>query len=256
MIGPWLWIALLALAFIVILLFFVVGFARLRLHITLDDEFNLRVRSFWLHFNLADQKEEQPETKPCKNPERVLKRELRRVRREELRAEKKTRRAEKRQAKRKAAPAPEAPKKVPLNLPERITLIGALVKRFYELTSGRIKIRIKKLHITVSTDDAAKTAILYGAVCEATAMLLGLVNDGYTRIKYKKDAVAIVPDYISGKCDAKIDVICSVSLVRAFVVLGSLVESHRIESARAQKKARQRIEKKAAKKAAKQRKTA
>lgn len=256
MIGPWMWIALLAVVFIVVLLFLVVGFARLRLHITLDDEFNLRVRSLWLHFNLADSQEEQPETKPCKNPEHVLRRELRRVRREELRAEKKARRAQKRQAKQKAAPAPEAPKKLPLNLPERIALIGAIVKRFYELTSGRIKIRIKKLHVTVSTDDAAKTAILYGAVCEATSLLLELINDGYTPVQYKAGAVAVVPDYVSGKCDAKIDVVCSVSLVRAFVILGSLVESHRVESARAQKKARRRIEKKAAKKAAKQRKTA
>lgn len=256
MIGPWLWIVLLSVACIVLFLIPVSAFARLRLHITLDDEFNLRVRSLWLHFNLADQKEEQKETKPCRNPERVLKKELQRVRREERRAQRKVRRTEKRQAKRKAQAAPEAPKKLPLNLPERIALITALVKRFYELTSGRIKIRIKKLHITVSTDDAAKTAILYGAVCEATAMLLGLVNDGYTPIRYKEGAIAIIPDYVSGKCDAKVDVICSISLVRAFMVLGSLVESHRVESARAQKKARRRIEKKEAKKAAKQPKTA
>lgn len=247
MIGPWLWIALLAVAVIVLLIVLVVVFARLRLHITLDDEFNLRVRSLWLHFNLADQTEEQPETKPCKNPERVLRRELRRVRREELRAQKKARRAEKRKSKQKEAPAPKAPPKLPLNLPERIALITALVKRFYDLTSGRIRIHVRRLHITVSTDDAAKTAILYGAVCEATAVLLELVNDGYTPVKYKNGAVAIIPDYVSGKCDAKIDVVCSISLVRAFVILGSLVESHRIESARAQKKARRRIEKKAAK---------
>lgn len=256
MIAPWLWILLLSVAFVVIVVMLVVIFARLRLHITLDDEFNLRVRSLWLHFNLADQKEEQPETKPCKHPERVLRREERRVRREELRAQKKTRRAEKKRAKQKAAPTSKTPEKLPLNLPERIGLITTLIKRFYVLTSGRIRIHVRKLHITVSTDDAAKTAILYGAVCESTAMLLELVNDGYTPVKYKNGAVAIIPDYVSGKCNAKIDVVCSISLIRAFVILGSLVEAHRIESERAQKKARRRMEKKAAKQAEKQRKTA
>ncbi len=70
-----------------------------------------------------------------------------------------------------------------------------LVSRFRR----SLRIRVKRLCITVSTDDAAKTAQLYGIVCAAVADLLAILEQA-THLRYEKGmTVTVLPDFVSGK---------------------------------------------------------
>ncbi len=239
MIPLWLWILIAVLGFLALIVL-ALCLVRVRLRIVSDNGLALSLCVLFLRFRLLGGEKKAPETKPCPNPERLLRREMRRERRRQKRAERKKRRA----ARTKTVPAEP---QTPLGIGDRVGVVTALVKHFYEKTNGHIGVRIKRLHISIGTDDAAKTAILYGAVSQSVATLLELVNSGYTPVKYKDGAVAVIPDYLSGKSEAHIDLSVSVAPMRALMILLGLLDAHRTESSRAKKKAQSRMAKRQSK---------
>ncbi len=103
-----------------------------------------------------------------------------------------------------AAKTKEAPKK--RDIMGMIDKIREVTLEFLTHFGRHLSIKIKRLHITVATDNAASTAMLYGAVCGAVTCLLDIMG-GSLHLKYAKDAVVSVePDFTGTKTKAIVDI--------------------------------------------------
>ena len=186
---------------------------------------------------LSDAEKEIPDPKDLEHPEALLRRERRRQRRAEKRAEKKrlrarekaAKRAEQKRAREKGQPTP--------NLKEKLEMILALLQLLYRETGGKLRLRVRRLHLWVGTDDAAKTAILYGAILQSATYLLQWIDTHLLRIDRREGAMTVEPDFVSGKCHADIDLTCSIRLYTALVIGVRMLLAFQREKATAMRKA-------------------
>ena len=117
------------------------------------------------------------------------------------------------------APA-EAPteKKVPLLW--QIERITRLLQRIVDRLPGTLTLRARRIVVTVSTDDAAKTALLYGAISAAMSGLIEFVDRSVARVKCRgRDEVTVKADFVGGKTKADVDLILSARVIGALRIL-------------------------------------
>lgn len=101
------------------------------------------------------------------------------------------------------------------SLIENIKLISNLVSSLLHFCAPYMRVKLAKLHIRVGSNDAAKTAILYGAVSAAAACLIDNIDE-FTRLhRLKRKSVIIEPDFLSDKTEAKINISLSISILGA-----------------------------------------
>ncbi len=111
------------------------------------------------------------------------------------------------------AVAEEAPKgSAAMMLWEMREIILDLLKR----APGKLRLNINTLALSVGGEDAASTAITYGAITQAVGSALTLAKCR-ADVRIKRDAVLIEPDFLSGRLRADVDVCLS---VRVGSVLG------------------------------------
>ncbi len=85
---------------------------------------------------------------------------------------------------------------------EIISQVSALILKF----SGHLNVKIYSLWVVVSSDDAAKTAVTYGAVSSSVAILMALLEDN-CNIRYSSKATTgVYVDYTLGKCKFECDI--------------------------------------------------
>lgn len=186
---------------------------------------------------LSDAEKEIPDPKDLEHPEALLRRERRRQRRAEKRAEKKRLRAREKAAKRAEQKRTQRNDQPSPNLKEKLEMILALLQLLYRETGGKLRLRVRRLHLWVGTDDAAKTAILYGAVLQSAAYLLQWIDTHLLRIDRRDGAMTVDPDFVSGKCHADIDLTCSIRLYTALVIGVRMLLAFQREKAAAMRKA-------------------
>ena len=232
---------------LLLLLLLFLGTARVRLTYT-GKKPRVVVSVLGIRFTLlSDQDPDEAKTdlSRCRNPKQALQRELRRQKRLAAKAEKKKRRAAQRaaeKAKKKREKKALAATQPSPNLKENLDMILALLKKLYVLTHGKMKIRVKHLMISVATDDAAKTAILYGSVVASVAAIIEFIDRKFTRVRRRSGEMQVYADYLSEKSKAEIDIICSIRLYRALIIGVSMLLAWKNERAAAVKKARERVE--------------
>lgn len=81
-----------------------------------------------------------------------------------------------------------------------------------------LKIEIKSIKISVSDEDPAKTAISFGIIVQAVSYIKELI-DNFMNVKYigKNDHyICVIPDYISGKTTADIDLSLKIKIWQIF----------------------------------------
>ena len=174
----------------------------------------------------------------CRNPEAILRRELRRQERAKAKAERKKERAARRAAKRseKKIGIPQKYCPVP-NIKENLEMVLALLKKFYYKTRGKIRIRINKLHIRVSADEAAHTAILYGIVTQLLHTIVTYVENNYALLEGRDENISVNPDYVSTECSADVDIVFSAKIWRALFIFIEMVDAYDAEKKIAYRKA-------------------
>jgi hypothetical protein len=109
---------------------------------------------------------------------------------------KKKRKLRKKRLIEKAAAAHKA-KKPKMTLEKRLRqlrLILSVLKGVYENILSAVHLRVKRLFVTVATDDAAKTAILYGVAAQSTSYLLALLSS-YTKTTVKSGDADVIADF-------------------------------------------------------------
>ena len=105
------------------------------------------------------------------------------------------------------------------SLPEKISMVYEIVRLFLKTFSKYLRLKVAKIHIRVATQDAASTAILYGAVCSSLAILLDLLDEITNVRGVNGRSVSVEPDFLRDKSVVDIDIRLSVSVLIAIIVL-------------------------------------
>ena len=111
------------------------------------------------------------------------------------------------------------------NILSQMKELTDILKKLLVKLKKRLHITLKKLKITVGSDEAAKTAMIYGAVCVACDELLETMKR-FLKFKIQGDnAVGVNADFTSEKTSADTDVEFSMSVISALsIVLPALAE--------------------------------
>lgn len=80
-------------------------------------------------------------------------------------------------------------------------------------------IKVTKIHIVCATDDAAKTAITYGVVCQAVAYINELLSNVTNFNVKNKKSIMIEADYASEQFKAEIDISFTFKLWQLIAIL-------------------------------------
>ncbi len=241
-----LWILLAVLLAILACLLLLILFGGVQIRIICQEKLRVVAGVWFLRFTLvSDEKKKKKEQKKqrlsdCKDPERALRRELKRRQKAAKKAEKKRLKAQKKAEKKAARKSRHAAsgKKAPSpNLKENLDMILALLKKLYERTHGRVKLRVRRMHILVGTDDAAKTAITYGVILQSASYILNFIENHFTHIAYREGDISISPDYVSGHMSADIDIAASIKVRHALRLGIAMLMAYFKESRAAKQKA-------------------
>ena len=122
----------------------------------------------------------------------------------------KNRKAARNSKKKKKQDQTAATSSTPKTLPENLGLIFKLLSVVFSRFSHHVKLKATRIIITVATEDAAKTAVLFGAVNQAVGDILTLL-DTYGKLEGMRDArIVVAPDFMADK--TKADICISLSL--------------------------------------------
>ncbi len=238
-------ITLLAIGGLILLLIFLVLLGTVKIRISCRDKLKVVLSVVGIRFTLYPDKQDKEAEKDlsrCRNPERMLKRELRRREREAKKALKKAYKKQLKAQKRKLEKQQRKATQPTPNLKENLGMITELVKKIYRITNGKLEIRVHKLLVSVGTDDAAKTAILYGATVQSVGYLIELIDSKFAKVKRNAKDMEVVADYTSGKCHAEIDISCAVEIPRAIGLAIKIYNTYKKEQAKTLKKAKLRLQ--------------
>ncbi len=193
----------------------------------------------------AKKEERQKELKDCKNPEALRKRERKKL----LKAEKKA--AEKREKQKKKAALKAEKKKQNKKkkekdpskptLSENLSMIFALLKKLYQVTNGKFRLRVYRFHLLVGTDDAAKTAILYGTAVQSVSCIFQWLQAKFIPIRREEGCMTLRADFVSGKTSADIDICCSLKIRRALTIGVRMLIAFLKEKGNVNRKVQQRL---------------
>lgn len=88
-----------------------------------------------------------------------------------------------------------------------ISIITSFVKNFLKLFAGSVRIRSSLLHITVAAEDAAETAVAYGAVSQAINILFPIISSvkNFKRLPKGKE-LWVKADFLSEKSTVDVNV--------------------------------------------------
>ena len=172
------------------------------------------------------------------DPDKILKRELKKQRRALKKAEKKKQKAKAKALQKKKLR--EVSGQPDPNLIENLQMILALIKKLYAYTKGAIRIKVRKMHITVATEDAAKTAVTYGIVVQSAAYLLEWIETHFAHIERRDGDMTITPDYLSETMTSDIDISFSIGIKRAIGIAVGMFNAYKVEKRIALKKAKKR----------------
>ena len=239
----WLVVLLSVIIGLILLLSLLIAFGHVSIRVVFCEKLKVVARIVGIPITLYSddpkKKKKKKDLSRCLNPNAVLRRELRRQRRAAKKAYRKQLKAEKKarsNAQKKAAGKLASP-----NLQEKLQMITSLIKTVYQETRGRALIEVERLHITVGTDDAAKTALLYAAVLQSSVYICQLIESYYQHIERDRDAMTVTPDYLSGKCAADVDVRIKMSVPNGIRVTLRLFKAYRKEKTIANEQARVRM---------------
>ena len=203
----------------IFLFFFVLFASPIHLIVGLSEEVSAVMRILCFRIKLFPRpkrvkKRPKPPKDPKKHAEKLAKQKAKKDKKAIEKAEKKA--AKKAEKKAKAAEKPKKKPDIVALVRLLLRVIGAFVRSFPK----HFKIRIHAYEIFVASDDAAKTAVMYGAVHALSQKLLNDLQK-WRNFKIKKKApLGIYVDYLAEKTKAnvKIEFILSIGGVLAMVL--------------------------------------
>ncbi|MBQ2733498.1 MAG: DUF2953 domain-containing protein [Clostridia bacterium] len=214
-----LWLILLVPLFLLLVALFI----RVRFRIKAESDVKLILELPFFRMQLFPEKEKRPNPRSFTR-EGLKKQILKERKKADRQNKKKAAKAAKKQARKEAAQTAAPKKKMPLT--EIIELVTLLVNKLLSNLSRRLRIDVRRLHVTVATGDAATTAIAYGAVSAAMA---GLTEVLYlnTRTKLPKpENGGVYADFVGDTSRADIEIVLSIRVIGVLATLFSLAYNY------------------------------
>ena len=135
-----------------------------------------------------------------------------------LRKKKKKHKKKRQLEKAAAAKKAKKPQKTLKQRLRQLRLILYILKNVYKNILSAVRVRVKRLYVTVATDDAAKTALLYGVASQSTASLLELLSD-HTKTTVKRGGADVIVDFCGTECALDAEIVFSAKPI-ALLYLG------------------------------------
>ena len=114
--------------------------------------------------------------------------------------------------------AKESEKKEKLSLAdisELVSLVYKLAQRFFSKFSGHLRLDLSRVYINVASDDAAKTALAYGAVSSGVAMLVEFLDNTLNSKQNQARDIRIAADFLSESSSVDISISASLRIWQA-----------------------------------------
>ena len=169
------------------------------LHIRYEESLTVYLRVLFVKIRLYPSEKEKK-----RYPHSMSKRKAQRIK-DSLK--KKQKGEPKKKKKRKSKEKEKEPKEAP-DLISILSIITSFVKSFLRLFAGSVRIRSSRLHIVVAAEDAADTAIAYGALTQAVNLLFPML-DGIKTFKHlpRGKELSVRADFLSDtpKIDADVE---------------------------------------------------
>lgn len=199
----------------VLLAFLLLMLLRIKLFITYREDVALTAGALGLRIRLF------PRPKKVKwrrySPKKAKKLQDKQEKKQAAKAAKKAKKKAEKKA-RKEAEKTSPSKKRKKTLTDKIRFVRALLAAVTRKTHRHLRLQTARLHIRVASDDAAKTAILYGVVCQSVAYLLAAL-DNVTKLKSTTTQVSVEPDFLAEKSSADVRIVLSVRVFGALMIL-------------------------------------
>ena len=186
------------------------------LHIRYEESLTVYLRVLFVKIRLYPSEKEKK-----KYPHSMSKRKAQRIK-DSLK--KKQKKEPKKKKKRKSKEKEKEPKEAP-DLISILSIITSFVKSFLRLFAGSVRIRSSRLHIVVAAEDAADTAIAYGALTQAVDLLFPML-DGIKTFKHlpRGKELSVRADFLSDtpKIDADVELYIRVGSALKAVCLAAI----------------------------------
>lgn len=93
------------------------------------------------------------------------------------------------------------------SLLDSLDLIKELITELIKRTNKRVKLKASRILISVATDDAAKTALLFAAVNNTLAVIIRYLQEADKLKSLKRSQISVKSDFISTKSSADIEIL-------------------------------------------------
>ncbi len=213
---------------IILLVFVAIGSIRATVYLQYRDDVKLSVSVAGIRIGILPKKEKKVNINKysAKRFRKMLEKkqlqeeakQLKKKRKDEQKKAKKLARAEEKK-KQNELEALGGKKKEKLSLPEVIGLVTDIILVFFSRFGRHFRINVAKLNITVATDDAATTAVLYGVAVQGVEYILALL-DKAVNVDYKENAeINVNVDYLSESSSADLDISFSLRVWHLFDII-------------------------------------
>lgn len=156
-----------------------------------------------------------------------LKAEKKQKEREEKKRRKKAQRERERsslEARRKAREARRRKKAESATLEENLDLVKRLVSFFFSALLRHLRIDVTRIHIVIGTEEASKTAILYGITVQTVSYILTLLSSATNVRGLQKQDVYVDTDFLAEETRVDLKIAFSLRLWHVLhLALGALV---------------------------------
>lgn len=194
-----------------------------------SDELALTLKVLFLRIKILPKKKKKPKIsdgKPKKVAKRLAKlekqKEAKRQKAKE-KAEKKKAAKEKKKLEKQSGTKPKKKKKSVSEILDIVKLITSALGDLFKSFGKHIRIKFARLHITVATGDAAKTATTYGAMCAAVTSLLEVLKK-LRGFSMDKQQISVNCDFLEEKSYADLHIEIGLRLWHVFAILFSAIK--------------------------------
>ncbi len=219
----------------ILLFFWLIGMLRANVTLAYDGQVTVKIRVLFVSIPITPKKQKKPPNPNKYSPEKYRKMLEKAAKKAEKKQQKSDRKAEKKKKKNtdpdttlvkvgasKSGAAKGGKKKKKKSVSDILGLVGQVLgalQGLFKSFGKHLRIEAVRMKITVASEDAAKTALLYGAVCQSVAYLVEILS-AITNFKAKhREKISVEADFLSEKSTADIHLVFRLRVWHVFAML-------------------------------------
>jgi hypothetical protein len=210
----------------IILGFYLIGCIRPHVIISMKKYMNIYVKIFFIKFRVStSQKFDPPDEELLDLPKKKKKEKPQKPKKPKPTKEEKEEKKKKKPKKDKKMPKKPIPLKFGIDVVKILETVRNVLGAIFVKLFRYVRVRVKNFHITVASEDAAMTAMLYGVICGYGDAIMAILEKALD-FKIEKGAkVGAACDYLSDEMKLDVEVDVSISIGNVFRYIFGIVGS-------------------------------